>query len=66
MSKLKEYIEFKPQYEKYVKGEGFMTLNYTTSFYCQTNFLIHPNLKAAINCPSCFTDEDRKTFKETK
>ena len=66
MSKLKEYIEFKPKYEKRVKGEGFMTFNYDTSFYCQTNFLIHPNLKEAINCRNCFTDEDRRIFKEAK
>jgi len=58
-SKLKEYTDFKPFY----KNKKDEVVYYETSFYCQSNYSIHPNLKSAINCPNCFTDEERLMFK---
>lgn len=60
--KVQDYINFKPYYIKIINGVE-TTVYYETSFYCKTNFIIHANLKTAINCPNCFTNEDRESLK---
>lgn len=58
MSKVSELVNYKPSYIKYEKGVE-KEIFYEVSFYCESNKLIHPNLKSVLKCDKCISELDR-------
>lgn len=58
MSYIKDCLDFNPSFVKWNKKlEVMERIYYETSFYCNTNKIIHKNLKQKLNCKYCITDE---------
>jgi hypothetical protein len=65
MNKVLEKIEFKtPIKDKFDKDGNQMY--YENSFYCQTNYNIHSNLKSALRCNHCTPTLDKIEYEASK
>ena len=61
MNKVKEAVEFEPIIVgKFDKEDN--QLYYNTSWFCNENKIIHPNIKSYLNCKSCISQIDKMEY----
>ena len=60
MNKIAEYVNYKPKCT-YHQDES-KHFYYEIAFYCQTNHIIHPNLKSILKCNLCVNEQDKLIY----